>query len=252
MIYGLYLSAAGALASQHRMEVIANNLANVQTTGFKRDLATFREAPLEADLRRAPAAFRHPVADGIGGGIFAQPTFTDLRPGPLRHTRDPSDLAIAGEGFFVVDTPAGKRLTRDGRISISPAGHLVRATDGLALLGANGEQIRVDPAQGLQVASDGTVQQEGVAVSRLAVVRTADREDLRKAGGGLFRVLGEAGTRPADARVRQGYLEDSGVEPTTELTNLILANRSYELNARMLQQQDQTLGRLINTVASLR
>ena len=103
MIHGLALSAGGAMASQHRMAVLSNNLANVGTVGFKRDLATFRVAPLEADIRGLGSAFRHPVADGIGGGIFAQPTFTDLKTGPIRNTQSDNDLAIAGEHEFSYD-----------------------------------------------------------------------------------------------------------------------------------------------------
>ena len=249
MIYGLSLSTAGAMASQHRMEVLSNNLANVGTAGFKRELAAFKVAPLEADLRGAGPAFRHPVVDGIGGGIFALPTHTDLSVGPLRHTESPSDLAIAGEGFFLVGAKDGKRLTRDGRLSVTADGRLVRATGGEPLLDEAGQGIDLDPQQPFTVTSDGTVLQAGEQVGRLAVV-SADSKALQKAGNGLFRVSDKVTPEPvAGPQVRQGYIEESGVEPTIELTNLILATRTYEMNVRMLQQQDQTLGRLINTVA---
>ena len=252
MIHGLALSAGGAMASQHRMAVLSNNLANVGTVGFKRDLATFRVAPLEADIRGLGSAFRHPVADGIGGGIFAQPTFTDLKTGPIRNTQSPNDLAIAGEGFFQVDTAGGIRLTRDGRLTVTADGQLVRATSGEPLLDTDGEPITIDPAKPMKIDKNGFVRQNGDEIARLAVV-TADSKAVRKAGNGLFRVSGKAQTKTVESpMIRQGYLEDSGVEPTSELTSLIQASRTYEINVRMLQQQDRTLGQLINTVARSR
>jgi flagellar basal-body rod protein FlgF len=252
MIYGLYLSAAGTLASQHQMEVLSNNLANVATVGFKRELAAFKEAPLEADLRGEGPAFRHPVADGVGGGLFPEPTFLDLRPAALKRTESPSDLALDGEGFFVVDTPAGKQLTRDGRLQVASDGALVRLVDGRPLLDAAGQPIQIAADKPFTVAASGVVRQDGQERGQLAVV-TAGQKSLRKVGGGLFALSDGASTEAAkNATVRQGYLEESGVEPTTEMTDLILASRTYELNARMIQNQDRTLGQLINTVARIR
>jgi flagellar basal body rod protein FlgG len=252
VIYGLTLSAAGAMASEHQMEVLSNNLANVATTGFKRELAAFRQAPLEADLRGAGPAFRHPVADGVGGGLFTEPTFIDLRPAPLKQTEGPTDLALEDEGFFLVDTPAGQRLTRDGRLKVAGDGRLVRLVDGEALLGVSGRPIELKPGKPFTVTAAGVVRQDGQDRGQLAVV-TAEGKSLRASGGGLFSLVDGARTRPAEApTVRQGYLEESGVEPTTEMTDLILASRAYELNARMIQNQDRTLGQLINTVARIR
>ena len=102
MIYGLYLSAAGVVSSSYRQDVIANNLANSETVGFKRDLPLFQERLTEAQQRRG-GSHSDPLMEGLGGGLLASPTLVDNRAGDLEHTGAPLDVAIQGDGFFAVD-----------------------------------------------------------------------------------------------------------------------------------------------------
>src|SRR5690606_21363941 len=139
MDYGLYLSAAGVLTNMHRTDVHANNLANVATTGFKPDFAVIRQRlpeRLEDNIADVPA---HELLERLGGGVLVDPTRSDFTQGRLETSDQPLDLALQGDGFFVVDSGRGEdderlRLSRDGRFTIDARGTLVRSTDGLPVL----------------------------------------------------------------------------------------------------------------------
>src|SRR5512133_1500142 len=118
MNYGLYLSATGVLTNSYRQDVIANNLANSETVGFKKDLALFQQRLTEAQERRWPSSRSNPALEMLGGGAFASPTSIDLTEGDLEPTDNPQDLAILGQGFFAVSEQGQTRLTRDGRLMV--------------------------------------------------------------------------------------------------------------------------------------
>lgn len=249
MIYGIHHSAAGMMTHEYRRGVLANNLANADTTGFKRDVAVFtqRLRADEAGLRSGPS---DPLLDLLAGGTWMGQTETDFSNGTLVDTGNEQDVALAGPGFFRVRAGGQEYLTRDGRFQISRDGRLVSALDGAELLSIGGGPVLVNRNGGpLAIDEEGTIRQGGGVVGRLGVVDVADPRGLQKAGHGRF-VADGAVLMQAPAQVIQGHLESSGVEPIQELTALLETSRAFQLNAQMLTLQDQTRARLINLLSA--
>jgi len=246
MPYGLYISAEGAQVQSRRLEVISNNLANVETTGFKRDLALFQARYAEETARGRDYPGSRSVND-LGGGVRITDTQTDFSPGVLERTGVKEDLAIRGEGFFVVRKGDEQLLTRAGNFVLTPEGQLKTQT-GHAVMSESGGPIAIDPALPWTVTPDGAIEQEGT-LQRLALVRTDSLGDLAKAGENAFVAL--APTRPLAAGERDvagGYLEGSGVKPTTAMMEMIEASRAFEANVNLIRSQDQMLGGLIGRI----
>lgn len=249
MIYGLYLSAAGLQAQQARQNVLSNNLANAQTAGFKRDLATMRSRLNAVDEDPRMAQYRLPVVEDQGGGVFVTGGGIDLTPASLEKTGNATDLALDGRGFFTVsgDRPGEKLLTRDGRFLINSDGTLVTATGGRKVLNADGEAITLKPSLPVTVTTKGRITQgdagEGV---QLGLVDVADARRLRKVGSNVLTVdrVGAISEMPAGTSVRQHTLENSGVEPVAEMVQMMEGQRAFEANARLITYQDQTLQQL--------
>lgn len=245
MPYGLYLSADGAHAQARRLEVIANNLANVDTVGFKRDLAIFQARYAEEIAQGVDVPGSGSIND-LGGGTMVYQTRTDLSPGPLKRTGIPTDVAIDGDGFFVVRKGDQNYLTRAGNFRLTDRGELV-TQQGYPVLSDAGAPVVIDMAAGpFHITPDGVVLQQGAAVA-LAMVGPAPDGQLVKVGENLFRVEGDPQPLPAgQRRVAAGYLEMSGVRPTSEMVQLIEATRAIEANLQLMQAQDQMLSGLVN------
>ena len=239
----MYISAEGAQAQTRRLEVVANNLANVNTVGFKRELAVFQARYAEA-IQRGQATAGSGSINDIGGGIKVSASETDFSPGPMKLTKTPTDMAIDGDGFFVVDKGGEHFLTRAGNFRLTDRGQLV-TQQGYPVLGENFSPITVNPAGGdWQLDGSGTLRQQGNA-QNLAVVQPQSPGDLSKASENLFRPLADPRPVPAGNRhVVSGYLEQSGVKPTSEMMEMIEASRAVEANVNMMQTQDQMLSDL--------
>lgn len=243
MPYGLYISAAGAHAQSQRVEVLSNNIANAQTPGFKRELAVLQARHAEA-IEQGEAYPGSRGINDIGGGVFLRQTITDFAQGILKPTGRDFDLAIQGEGFFLVEKDGQQFLTRAGDLEIASDGRLL-AAGGAQVLADNGRPVIVDRTQSPRVDETGAVIQAGEAIN-LALVKPRSLGDLAKAGDNLFLPLAPVDpVEPQNRRVRSGYLEHSSASPIREMTELIEASRAYEANIRMIQNQDQTLGSLI-------
>lgn len=250
MPYGLYISAEGAQAQSTRLEVIANNLANVDTVGFKRELAVCQARYAEATQQGLDVPGSGSIND-VGGGVLVRETKTDFSPGPLKQTGVATDMAIKGEGFFVVEKEGQEYLTRAGNFQLNEIGELITQYGGrnCAVLNDAGAPIVIDPDNGpWQLSSSGAIRQRGM-VQNLAIVAPASLGDLVKMGENLFRPLDDPKPVPLNARnVAAGYLEMSGVQPTTEMVEMIEASRAMQANVNMVQTQDQMLSGLINRV----
>lgn len=245
MLYGLYLSAQGAQVQSLRQDVLANNLANANTPAFKRDLL---QVQFHSQKDAARGGKPSDTIDGLRnltGGVTAGSVVTDFRTGSIQATGKPLDVAITGKGFLQVVDGRETYLTRDGRLSVRPDGTLVTSDHGLPLLGADGNPIaNVDPSLDLVIGTDGTLSQNGLPVNQLKVVQPSSSANLEKAGRNLLINNGPE-QAAADASVLQGHLEQSGVNPITEMVDMIEASRTYEANVNMIKYQDDSLGRLL-------
>ncbi|NLF29990.1 MAG: flagellar hook-basal body protein [Planctomycetes bacterium] len=249
MNYGLYLSAAALKLGHVRMDVLANNMANVNTTSFKPDALAIRSrrpAPAERNL---PPHLVMPVLDDVRGGLRDAGTFTDLTAGPLVSTDGPLDVAIQGRGFFAVEVDGKVRYTRDGRLARGADGTLVTAAGALPVLDAAGRRIMLGDGP-VRIDAAGRIETGGTVV-QLGLTDFADERALRKEGANTFSAGPAAGATASTSTVRQGFIEGSGVEPTRALVDMLLAQRTYDAAATMIQHTDAMLGRAVNDIARL-
>lgn len=244
MAYGMYISAEGAVAQSLRLETIANNLANVDTVGFKKDMAIFQARFAEEAARGLAPAGDGSIND-VGGGVMVERTATDYSPGPMKNTGIETDVAIRGRGFFLVEHGGKQLLTRAGNFQRTPEGALV-TPDGDRVLSDEGTPAVVTGP--FQFAEDGTFYTaEGAA--RLAVVEPTSLGDLVKVGDNLFEPLSPvAALPPEDRRLAQGFLETSGVTAVSEMTEMIATTRAFEANVNMIRHHDSCFGTLISRV----
>ncbi len=216
------------------MGVVANNIANSSTTGFRREGVVFSEfvAALDKDpsLSMAHASGRH----------------VDLSQSTLSQTGGQFDFAIQGDGFFLIETPDGQRLTRAGSFTPSAEGELV-TSDGYRLLDAGGAPVFVPPdAKGTAVAADGTLSVGGQPIAQIGLWQPSDPLSLRHQSGTLFAA---AEMEPAEgATILQGMLEDSNVEPVSEIARMIEVQRAYELGQKFLDAEDERVRGVITTL----
>jgi flagellar basal-body rod protein FlgF len=218
------------------MQAVANNIANLSTTGFKREGILFAEV-----VRRLPTE---------GGGIAmtqARGRWTSDIQGALVQTNAPLDLAIEGDGFFRVMTPAGERLTRAGAFTVNGEGEIV-TMDGHALLDEGGGPIAIPfEAETITVGADGTLSVNGEPAALIGLVGIDDPALLFRETGVLFRYDGEP--VPLEAgRVVQGFLEQSNVNPVVEMARMIAVQRAYEYGQRLLDQEDDRIRQTVRTL----
>jgi len=252
MIYGMYRSAAGMMAATYKQGLIANNLANTETMGFKRDFVVAQQRRLGAEERPELARFHDPFFSGLGGGTLLSPTYSDATQGSLEITGKGTDAAIEGEGYFVVEKGGQRYLTRNGNFMLSRDGELILA-DGsnAAVLSREMGKIVLDPLAKTEIGPEGWILQGGLLTQRLAV-KQAESGAVRKVGQQLL-VTGDVAALPEATKmtVRGGALERSNVHPASELTQMMETQRLMEANANMIRYQDQTLGRLVSDVGRM-
>ncbi len=252
MTSALQIARSGLDALDERMRTISNNLANVNTTGFKRDRAAFvtlmYQDPREAG---APSGADSQYATGLGTGTGVRVNGTERihSQGALNQTDNALDLAIEGEGFFAVVTPDGKQAyTRDGAFKLSATGEMVTSS-GLKL--AQGITIP-DGAQSVTIAADGTVsatvqgQAAAVQIGQIQVTRFLNPAGLAPKGDNLYLETAASGTPQAGiagadgaGSIRQGALESSNVSTVQELVDMIETQRAYEVNAKVINASDE-------------
>jgi flagellar basal-body rod protein FlgF len=252
MIYGLYLSAAGLISNSYRQDVLANNLANSETTGFKRNLAFFRERPTALQERNRAGDWSDPTLEKLGGGLLASDTQVDNSQGEFESTGNPLDMAIEGDGYFAVKSAGKARLTRNGNMTTNRDGDLILA-DGHnhRVLDADQKPIKLESGGKVAIAKDGTITQDGRQVARIGVFDVADATKLQQIGGTLLNYAGPDALHAGAGTVRSEFLEHANVDPTSELSELMDTQRQLEANANMIRYQDQTLQRLVNDVGKI-
>lgn len=244
MIRGLYTAGSGMISQAYRQDVITNNLANSNTTGYKRDAATIRAFPAMLLLRLNDGS---PVNIGyLGTGAVLDGTYTDFSPGSLKETGNPFDLAIAGPGFFTVALEDRLAYTRNGVFSLDGNGYLVDA-EGHRVQGNQGD-IRLDPGGEVVITEEGVILQNGEEVSRLEILVPGEGNRMEKLAGNLYVPLDPDLMQVADSRVLSGYVETSNVKAVREMMDLLASFRTYEACQKAIQAADETLGKAVNEV----
>jgi flagellar basal-body rod protein FlgF len=245
MSTNLYVSTSGALSRLTELEILANNLANADTTGFKADQALF-QAALEGALLNAKGL----PAPGAPGLSFAAPreVRTDHAGGSVWRTGRPLDVAIEGSGFFVVDTPAGVRYTRAGSFVVGSDGNLATPS-GYQVLG-DGGPIAVGDSPARILTRGEVVDEAGTVLGRLRLEEFDDPTLLRKEGEGLFRAPPMAVGFPSQGvSLLEGALERSNVHPVRELASLIILQRAFDVSMQILKSDDAATERLLQEVS---
>ena len=231
----LLISASRQMALRREMDVIANNVANVTTNGFKRRVSTSRE-------------FQMPIAsaDSFRRGEDRRVSFVvdrgtplDLRLGTLEPTNNPLDVAINGDAFFVVQTGQGDRFTRNGALTTNARGELVNS-DGHRLMGEQGPIQFSNDDTDIRIAQDGTVTTSRGTQGKLRMVQFQNPQQLQNAGANLFTVPANVQPQPAlQARVQSGVVERSNVSPVLEISRMIEVNRAYQSVATLMSRTDE-------------
>ncbi|MDO8913799.1 MAG: flagellar basal-body rod protein FlgF [Phenylobacterium sp.] len=223
----LYVGLSRQMTLRRELDIVANNIANADTTGFKAESLMLEAAP------RAPARTfggPQPIKFVLDSGVAR-----DFTPGSLHKTDAPFDLGIEGMGFFKVTTADGERYTRDGHFRMDDIGRIT-TQGGQAVLDEGGGEVTVDPQKGpVTIATDGTISQGAERIGKVAVVRFDTLSVLEKAGDNLYRNTSNAQPQAApDARVHQGMLESSNVNTVLEITRMMDVTRAYESMAKMM------------------
>ncbi len=216
------------------MQVVANNIANLSTTGFRREGVVFEE--YIAKFGDGPSLS---MANGDARVV-------DLSQGGISQTGAVFDLAIQGEGFFQIQTPSGPQLTRAGSFTPSPTGELLSA-DGYGLLDEGGAPVVIPAgAASVSISKDGTMSADGTAVGKIGLWAPSDPLSLQHQAGTMFSA---SALEPVEGgQMLQGFLEDSNVNPVSEIARMIEVQRAYELGASFLDQEDKRMRGVIETL----
>lgn len=231
-----YASLTRQSGLMREMRVVANNIANANTAGFRREGVIFAEHLAALDRRGDTLSMAH-----------ARGRVLDLHQGALTQTNNRFDLAIEGDGFFLLDTPQGPRLTRAGAFTPSAEGELM-TSDGNRLLDEGQAPIIIPAgASAVAIGLDGTLSANGVPFGRVGIFAPPEGDDPIREGGTMFRIAGNP--EPVEtSTVRQGFLEDSNVDPVFEITRMIEVQRAYELGQSFLEREDQRIRNAINAM----
>ncbi|MBN2050702.1 MAG: flagellar hook-basal body protein [Spirochaetales bacterium] len=283
MIRGLYTGASGMVVQMRNLDALSNNLANVDLTGYKRDITVTKAFP-EILLRRMndngvyvfpPGSVdTAPVVGRLGTGVELSEIYTVFTQGALKETENPFDISLEGKGFFTVDTPQGERFTRNGSFLLDDNGLLV-TKEGLPVLGENGpiylkknnfmvdKQGRIfqnadfadDPRRLVSMEENDWANTE--YVDTLKIMDFSDSRYLKKQGSSLWVETPESGpggqvALGSSTKTLQGFIEASNVNPVTEMVRMIEVNRAYEANQKVIQTHDSLAGKLINEAALYR
>jgi flagellar basal-body rod protein FlgF len=236
MIRGISLAASAMVARSRQQDALANNLANAETAGFKRQSIFMRRLEAAQTDKRQPWLI--PLQEG---------NYTDFTQGPLDQTGDPLHLALEGSGFFVVETPEGERFTRGGNFSRSEAGELVTA-DGFQVLGDSGPITLT--GDDITIGEHGEISDSGVEKGKLRIVNFTDPQALTSLGRNLF-FSREEPQPDSESVVRQGYIERANFDLVHQMVEMMTTFRYFETAQKAVQIQDATLDRAVNQVGRL-
>jgi len=241
---GMYSALSGNIAAMKRMDIISNNLANVNTPGFKKDKMTFEG--LLASTTTPPAVPQSRTADPI---LQKENVYIDYTAGPVSQTGNTLDVAIDGDGFFTISTPGGTAYTRQGTFRLTADGTLV-TTDGFPVLGQGGE-INIKGSK-VDINAKGEIMVDGTAAGVLNLADFPKPYKLTKTGSALFVPSDPQATpRAATAEIRQGHLEGANVDPVGEMVQMIETNRYFDACQRVILGYDNMASKAANDLGKL-
>lgn len=233
-----YVALSLATGLQNKMELIANNIANVNTNGFKSSNMKFKEYVFDASNQKSLS-----MVEDYGN-------YRNFSPGSIESTGNPLDVALIGNGFMAVMTPTGEKYTRNGAMQLDTKGQLVSSA-GDVIADTGGKPITIPAgATDISIIQDGTVSADGQAVGRLKVVKFEDPQQLSPVGNSLFTTT-QTGTPDDATSITQGAVEGSNVNSVIEMTNMIEVMRKYESVARILQTEHDSQTSMIQRIAKI-
>ena len=242
----LLINLSGQLSAYQAMDIIANNLANMSTPGFKREGMKFQEylAKVPSTTTATGSQSNPPLAFVQNGGVFR-----DVSEGPMNKTGAPLDLAISGNGFFQVQTPNGVRYTRDGHFQLNSQGQIVD-DNGYLLLG-DGGPITVTPQDGdIHIAADGTVSGVLGQLGTIKIVGFASQAAMSQQGSNLYATSQQPQPNPGGT-IEQGMLEGSNVQPVMEMSTMIRIMNKYQMMASLTKSQQQLQTQAITQLGTI-
>lgn len=257
MVKGLYTAYTGMINEQRRMDVLTNNLANADTTGFKKEGATSQsfDSVLAYKIKDTTDVGRYRGIGRMSLGVKTGETYTDFSEGSVRETGNSFDLALTDTGFFAVEftNKAGEssvKYTRDGSFTLTMQGDLV-TKDGDYVLDANGRHIRLDPLAEAVITRDGTIYQNGSAAASIRIADFANYDYLEHYGENYYQPVEGYTTAQPKGQVLQGYLEMANMQVVSEMVQMISVTRAYESNQKIIQTIDGSLEIAANQLGKL-
>jgi flagellar basal-body rod protein FlgF len=239
----VYIGLSQQMALRRELDLVANNVANMNTTGFKAQRTLFLEYATH---------LAQPGASDAGGEndfsfVNDYGSVRDLKPGPLQPTGNPLDLAIQGKGYFTVRGPDGDFYTRAGAFQLGPDGKIVDG-NGYPLLSASGTEITIPAGETeISISGDGTVSAGTANLGRIGLVEFQREHFLEEAGNALYKT-DEDPTPSPESRIAQGMLEQSNVQPVLEITRMIDVLRSYQAAQKLMEDEDARMRKTIDVV----
>ena len=261
MVKGLYTAFTGMVNEERRMDVLANNLANAATVGYKKEGATSQEFAdrLAYKIKDITVPTHVSRLGTVNLGVKIGETYTDYSQGSFQITDKKSDVALSGDGFFAISftNKAGVtsvKYTRDGAFTVDNDGYF-RTVEGDYLMDLNGamttnaaSRVRIDPTQDYTIDSQGNVVQNGQVVAQLGIVDFANYDFLAKYGENMYELVDGGQIIASNALVEQGALEMSNINVVDEMVNMIAIQRAYEAGQKMIQTEDSTLEKAVTEV----
>jgi len=254
MLRGLYIAGSGMTERAANLDVVANNIANMQTDTFKRDRVAYSEFK-EMFLNRIQNGEKtEPVGKLALGSLLDTNKFTDFTQGPLASTGDDHDLAITGDGFIKVAMPDGSmRYTRDAHWNLTSDGKLVDGR-GFAILDSKGGKIVLGTKGNIAISEDGTIYQDGKSTGKIGIFEIDDRSLLVKESSSIYRLDGDSSFLERDAEnssLQQGYVEKPNFSPLSVVTDMIRILREYESSQKVVQIYDDTINQAITKLGKV-
>lgn len=247
MISGLYTAASGLIARMEALDATTNNLANANTTGYKAHKPSF-ESYLKAE-QQTPVGAMPLIREAQNTGTRLAGTAIDMRAGSVQQTGNPLDVALEGDGFLAVETPAGVRYTKNGSLSLDSDNRLV-TRQGYPVLGEGGPIVLEGTR--VEINPSGTISVDGNQLGTLQIVEFKDTKGLLKEGENLFAAPRDMAAEPATkTRVKQGYIETSNVNVVKEMIDLVEEGRAAETYQKVIQAMGDVLGKAVNEVGKV-